>query len=127
MRSSRLAVTFVLAAVVSSVGGMLLAAAEAAAPRPHIVYIVSDDQGWKDVGFHGSDISTPSLDRLAQGGARLEQFYAPPMCMPSRAALLTGRYPHRYGLQTQAWSRGPCGWSRPYSKVLWRPPVATRA
>ncbi len=76
------------------------ASAQAAPPRPHIVYIVSDDQGWKDVGFHGSDIRTPSIDRLAQGGARLEQFYAQPMCTPSRAALMTGRYPHRYGLQT---------------------------
>ena len=68
--------------------------------RPHILYIMSDDQGWKDVGFHGSDIKTPNLDRLAQTGARLDQYYAHPMCTPSRAALLTGRYPHRYGLQT---------------------------
>jgi arylsulfatase A-like enzyme len=72
----------------------------AAAPRPNIVYILSDDQGWKDVGFHGSDIRTPNIDALAQQGARLEQFYAQPMCTPSRAALMTGRYPHRYGLQT---------------------------
>ena len=70
-----------------------------AAP-PNIVYIMSDDQGWKDVGFHGSDIRTPNIDRLAADGARLEQFYAQPMCTPSRAALMTGRYPHRYGLQT---------------------------
>ena len=68
--------------------------------RPHIVYIASDDQGWKDLGYHGSDIRTPNLDRLAMGGARLEQYYAEPMCTPSRAALLTGRYPFRYGLQT---------------------------
>jgi arylsulfatase A-like enzyme len=79
---------------------MPLATAQPMAPRPHIVYIVSDDQGWKDVGFHGSDIKTPNIDQLAQGGARLEQFYAQPMCTPSRAALMTGRYPHRYGLQT---------------------------
>jgi arylsulfatase A-like enzyme len=75
-------------------------AAAAPAPRPNIVYIMSDDQGWSDVGFHGSDIKTPNIDRLAQGGARLEQLYAQPMCTPSRAALMTGRYPHRYGLQT---------------------------
>ena len=75
-------------------------AAQPAAPRPHIVYILSDDQGWKDVGFHGSEIKTPTLDKLAQGGVRLEQFYSQPMCTPSRAALMTGRYPHRYGLQT---------------------------
>jgi arylsulfatase A-like enzyme len=74
--------------------------AQVAPTRPNIVYIVADDQGWKDVGFHGSDIRTPNIDRLAKGGARLEQFYAQPMCTPSRAALMTGRYPHRYGLQT---------------------------
>jgi arylsulfatase A-like enzyme len=68
--------------------------------RPNIVYIVADDLGWKDVGFHGSDISTPNLDALAAAGARLEQFYAQPMCTPTRAALMTGRYPFRYGLQT---------------------------
>jgi arylsulfatase A-like enzyme len=67
---------------------------------PNIVYIISDDQGWKDVGFHGSDIRTPNIDALAKGGALLEQFYAQPMCTPTRAALMTGRYPFRYGLQT---------------------------
>lgn len=100
MWSTRVAIAFVLAALASSLGWIRLAAAQTVAPRPHIVYIVSDDQGWKDVGFHGSDIKTPTIDRLAQDGARLEQFYAQPMCTPSRAALMTGRYPHRYGLQT---------------------------
>jgi len=76
------------------------AVAQPATPRPNIVYIVADDLGWKDVGFHGSDINTPNLDKLAQEGARLEQFYAQPMCTPTRAALMTGRYPFRYGLQT---------------------------
>jgi hypothetical protein len=61
-----------------------LATAQLAAPRPHIVYIVADDQGWKDVGFHGSDIKTPHIDQLAQSGARLAQFYAQPMCTPSQ-------------------------------------------
>jgi arylsulfatase A-like enzyme len=74
--------------------------AQPSAPPPHIVYIVADDLGWKDVGFHGSDIKTPNIDKLAQEGARLEQFYVQPMCTPTRAALLTGRYPCRYGLQT---------------------------
>ena len=68
--------------------------------RPNIVYIVSDDQGWKDVGYRGSDIKTPKIDQLAAGGTRLEQFYAQSMCTPTRAALMTGRYPFRYGLQT---------------------------
>jgi arylsulfatase A-like enzyme len=75
-------------------------AAHAAEDRPNIVYIVADDLGWKDVGYHGSDIETPNIDKLAAGGARLEQFYAQPMCTPTRAALMTGRYPFRYGLQT---------------------------
>ena len=83
-------------------GGSLLAAqlglspgtpamAQPAAPRPNIVFIVADDLGWKDVGFHGSDIKTPNIDKLAAGGARLEQFYAQPMCTPTRAAIMTGR------------------------------------
>lgn len=74
--------------------------AQATSPEPNIVYIVADDLGWKDVGFHGSDIQTPNIDALARTGARLEQFYAQPMCTPTRAALMTGRYPFRYGLQT---------------------------
>lgn len=78
------------------------ACSASASPRrpPHIVYIVADDLGHADVGFHGSDIATPALDRRAAEGAPLEQFYAQPLCTPSRAALMTGRYPLRYGLQT---------------------------
>jgi arylsulfatase A-like enzyme len=75
-------------------------AAEVPPARPNIVYIVADDLGWRDVGFQGSDIRTPHLDKLAQEGARFEQFYAQPMCTPTRAAFMTGRYPLRYGLQT---------------------------
>lgn len=67
---------------------------------PHIIYIISDDQGYKDVGFNGSDIVTPNLDALAKNGAQLTEFYALPMCTPTRATLMTGRYPFRYGLQT---------------------------
>ena len=72
-----------------------------AASRPNIVHIVADDLGWKDVGFNGcTDIKTPNLDALASSGAKLAQFYVHPMCTPTRAALMTGRYPFRYGLQT---------------------------
>jgi arylsulfatase A-like enzyme len=70
------------------------------AKQPNIVYILADDLGWKDVGFQGSDIKTPNLDRLAEQGVRFTQFYAQPMSTPTRAALMTGRYPFRYGLQT---------------------------
>jgi arylsulfatase A-like enzyme len=69
--------------------------------KPNIVHIVADDLGWKDVGFNGcADIKTPNLDRLAAGGAKFTQFYVQPMCTPTRACLMTGRYPFRYGLQT---------------------------
>jgi arylsulfatase A-like enzyme len=75
--------------------------ARAADRKPNIVHIVADDLGWKDVGFNGAtDLETPNLDALAAGGARLRQFYVQPMCTPTRAALMTGRYPFRYGLQT---------------------------
>jgi arylsulfatase A-like enzyme len=93
-------IAFILTIFWTMRGESPFAMAQTQPSRPHILYIVSDDQGWKDVGFHGSDIQTPNLDRLAASGAQLEQFYAQPMCTPSRAALMTGRYPHRYGLQT---------------------------
>ncbi|MEG3439205.1 arylsulfatase [Pannus brasiliensis CCIBt3594] len=101
-RAGSIGLLAVLLLALFSIGfrGGPLAVAEQPPSRPHIVYIMSDDQGWKDVGFHGSDIATPNLDRLARGGARLEQYYAHSMCTPSRAALMTGRYPYRYGLQT---------------------------
>ena len=75
-------------------------AAALAAERPHILYVTADDLGWKDVGYHGSSIRTPTLDRLAKEGARLEDFYVQPYSTQTRAAALTGRYPMRYGLQT---------------------------
>ncbi|WP_084143408.1 arylsulfatase B [Methylocapsa acidiphila] len=95
------ALAALIAAAIPAAGA--IAQQDLAAERiqpPNIVYILSDDQGWKDVGYHGSDIQTPNIDALAKGGARLEQFYAQPMCTPTRAALMTGRYPFRYGLQT---------------------------
>lgn len=87
-------------AAISGLAALSPEARAAAAPRPNILYILADDLGYHDVGFHGSDIKTPNLDRLAAEGAPLGQFYAQPMCTPTRAALMTGRYPLRYGLQT---------------------------
>ncbi|MFV0377650.1 MAG: sulfatase [Mangrovibacterium sp.] len=66
--------------------------------KPNVIVIVADDLGYADVGFNGSDIKTPNLDRLAGEGVRLEQFYTCPMCSPTRAGLLTGKYPLRFGL-----------------------------
>jgi len=68
--------------------------------RPNVIYILADDLGWNDVGFHGGKIRTPNLDRLAADGAMLNAFYVQPHSSQTRAALLTGRYPMRYGLQT---------------------------
>jgi arylsulfatase A-like enzyme len=75
------------------------AAADTPPPRPHVVVFLADDLGTGDVGWHGSEIKTPHLDKLAAAGARLEQFYVQPVCSPTRAAFLTGRYPMRHGLQ----------------------------
>ncbi len=78
------------------------------AERPHIVLMMADDLGWGDVGYNGSEISTPNIDKLAENGVRLNQFYAQPVCSPTRGALLTGRYPMRLGLQ--------CGVVRPWAQ-----------
>ena len=65
----------------------------------NIVYIVADDLGWADVGYHApSQIRTPHIDRLVAEGVELNRFYASPVCSPSRASLMTGRSPMRYGM-----------------------------
>ncbi|KAI5144109.1 arylsulfatase B isoform X1 [Manis pentadactyla] len=66
---------------------------------PHLVFVLADDLGWNDVGFHGSNIRTPHLDALAAGGVRLDNYYTQPLCTPSRSQLLTGRYQIHTGLQ----------------------------
>jgi len=67
--------------------------------RPNIIFILSDDQGFADIGYRSSEVVTPHLDALAVGGVRLEHFYVQPVCTPTRAALMTGLYPLRLGLQ----------------------------
>ena len=68
------------------------------APRPNILLILADDLGYSDLGCFGGEIETPNLDSLASNGVRLTHFYTTGRCCPSRAALLTGHYPHRVGL-----------------------------
>ena len=66
--------------------------------KPNIVLIVADDMGWGDVGYHGGVAKTPAIDRLAEEGVRFNQFYVAPLCSPTRAGLLTGRWPIRTGM-----------------------------
>jgi arylsulfatase A-like enzyme len=66
--------------------------------RPNSVVILADDLGYSDVGCYGGEIKTPNLDKLAKRGLRFTQFYNTARCCPSRAALLTGLYPHQAGI-----------------------------
>ncbi len=87
---------------------LLLAAIAAALPassaepepqKPNILYLLADDLGRGDVGWRNPAFKTPHLDKLAKSGATLEQYYVQPVCSPTRAAFMTGRYPIRYGFQ----------------------------
>jgi arylsulfatase A-like enzyme/4-amino-4-deoxy-L-arabinose transferase-like glycosyltransferase len=66
--------------------------------RPDVVILVADDLGWATVAGDGDPYETPNIDRLMREGIRLERFYTWPACTPTRAALMTGRSPMRYGL-----------------------------
>lgn len=67
------------------------------APRPNILFIVADDLGWSDVGWHDGFAKTPNLDQLVRTGIELDQHYVQPVCTPTRTALMSGRYPGRFG------------------------------
>ena len=77
---------------------LALAVASTALPgqapsRPNFVVFLSDDMGWEQVGFNGGkEVRTPNIDRIADEGVKLTQFYVQPVCSPTRACLLTGRY-----------------------------------
>jgi arylsulfatase A-like enzyme len=66
--------------------------------KPNFLIFLADDLGWNDVGFHGSKIKTPNLDRLAAEGLMLEQHYVAPLCSPTRTGLMTGRFWSRFGV-----------------------------
>lgn len=66
--------------------------------KKNVIVLLADDLGWGDVGFHDGKAQTPTLDQFAKEGVELSRFYAYPACSPARAAMLTGRFPHRYGI-----------------------------
>jgi arylsulfatase B len=75
---------------------------------PNIVLIVADDLGRNGVGYHDGFVRTPHIDRIATNGVELDRFYVSPMCSPTRAGLLTGRYPMRFGMArsvVRPWAR----------------------
>jgi len=76
------------------------------ASQPNIVFIIADDLGWADVAFHGGNVPTPHLDRLRSEGMELSQHYVAPVCSPTRAGFLTGRYWSRFGITTPTNTRG---------------------
>ena len=90
---------FALLAILAPWGGAATTAeADGPEPRPNIIVILADDLGWADIGYHDSDVRTPVLDRLAAEGVRLERHYVYPTCSPTRVALLSGRFPSRFGV-----------------------------
>jgi arylsulfatase A len=101
--SRRLRLFFAVAGLAAAIGP---ASMGSEVPRPNVVVIVADDLGWADLGCYGSTFhETPNLDRLARSGMRFTDAYAAcPVCSPSRAAIMTGRYPAR--LQLTDWLPG---------------------
>ncbi|KAM7310972.1 arylsulfatase I isoform X2 [Ixodes scapularis] len=78
---------------------LMASAGSTTSPPPNLVLIVADDLGWNDVPWHNPGILAPNLRRLASEGVTLEQNYVQPVCSPTRGALMTGRYPYRFGMQ----------------------------
>ena len=76
-----------------------LARAQLQGNRPNFLVLVADDMGFNDVSWNNPDMKTPALDLLSKQGVRLDTFYSQPRCSPSRAALLTGLYPYKMGIQ----------------------------
>ena len=77
--------------------------------KPNIVIIMADDLGWNDVGYHGSEIKTPNLDRLAKDGRELTRFYVNSVCSPTRASLMTGQSAIRLGITSPMQKIAPEG------------------
>lgn len=93
--------------------------------RPHIILVMTDDQGWGDIGYNGHPhLKTPNLDAAAAAGLRFDRFYAAaPSCSPTRASVLTGRHPNRMGVFS--WGRPIRPQERTLAEVLRREGYAT--
>jgi len=93
--------------------------------RPNIVFIIADDLGWADIGYHNTEVLTPNLDKLAAQSVRLQRHYVMPTCTPTRIGLMTGRYPsrlacsHRHTAMFSTGTRSP--WPRPCETAATRP------
>ncbi|WP_419190098.1 arylsulfatase [Stieleria marina] len=95
------------------------AMADETAARPNIVIVLVDDLGYSDIGCYGSEIETPNLDKLAEGGLRFTQFYNSGRCCPTRASLMTGLHPHQAGIgHMTAPPNQPLGFTGPYQGYL---------
>ena len=92
IRTSPLRLTILL-----SVALVMAALPSFASEPPNVVVILADDLGWNAVGYHNHEFVTPNIDRLVADGVELDRFYVAPMCSPTRAGLMTGRYPIRFG------------------------------
>ena len=84
--------------LILALGAALAVPAAALAAGPNVVLVMTDDQGYGDLGIHGNPvIKTPNLDALARESVRIDPFYVSPVCAPTRASLMTGRYNYRTG------------------------------
>src|SRR5574338_334738 len=99
------------AALAAATAASATAGTGAPPPRPNVVFVLADDLGWGDLSSYGAtDLATPQIDRLAREGIRFSDFYATAnTCSPSRAALLTGRYPLRTGVNAVLFHDAPAG------------------
>ena len=111
-----------LAIALFHINGVATSAAESVEPvrsnssvgasQPNILVILADDLGWRDVGFHGSEVRTPVIDRIAREGVELDRFYVQPTCSPTRAGLMTGKSPKRLGIMRRIGKNETTGLSK---------------
>ena len=105
------------------VGLLVAQPASAQTKQPNVVLFLADDLGWADVPWHGAAYKMPHLEALAKTGLKLESHYVHPMCSPTRAALMTGRYASRFGV-TAAQNPRALPWNAVYAadSNYWIPP-----